>query len=324
VFGPADVAVTGVAAIEDAQPDQITFIHAAQFARQWNQCRAAAAVISQEVDRTGLDTSTRALIVVPDAELACIKLLEVFAPPQPLPAEGVDPSAVVEAGADIGAGTRIGPLVWVGADARIGRNVVLYPGVRIYPQASIGDGSTLHANVVVRERCSIGRGVIIHQNSSIGADGFGYRPDPSGRGLLKVPQIGTVVIEDGVEIGANSCVDRAKFGVTRIGAGTKIDNIVQIGHNVTLGRCVIVAGATGLAGSVHVGDGALIAGQVGIVDHVNIGKGARIGAGSLVTKDVADGESVVGYPADSSQAALRQWASIRKLPGLIRSLSGRQ
>ncbi len=324
LIGPGDVAITGVEALEDAGPGDITFIHSVGYTKFWNACHAGAAVITEELKRVSLETASRPLIVVQDAEIAMIRLLQVFAPPQPLPDEGVHPTAVIEKGVRLGADVRIAAQVWVGRGCRLGDGVVLYPGVRVYPDTTIGDGTTLHANVVVRERCSIGRGVVIHQNASIGADGFGYRPDPHGQGLLKVPQIGTVIIEDGVEIGANSCVDRAKFGSTRIGEGAKIDNLVQVGHNVRIGRCAIIASITGLAGSVRIGDGVLMGGQVGVVDHVTVGNFARVGGGSIVTKDVPDRQAVVGYPADTSQQALRQWAAVRRLPGLIRSLSGRQ
>jgi len=167
----------------------------------------------------------------------------------------------------------------------------------------------------------IGRGVILHQNVSIGADGFGYRPDPTGRGLLKVPHIGNVILEDGVEIGSNSCVDRAKFGSTIVGAGTKIDNICQIAHNCRIGRCCVIAGCAGISGSVTIGDGVQMGGMVGIIDHINIGSGARLGAMCFVMRDIPAGQSVLGYPADDGQTVLRQWASVRKLPGLLRPLS---
>ena len=161
----------------------------------------------------------------------------------------------------------------------------------------------------------------MHQTVSIGADGFGYRPDPSGAGLLKMPHLGNVIIEDGVEIGANSCVDRAKFGSTVVGAGTKVDNLVQIAHNCTIGRCCVIAGCTGLSGSVKIGDGAQIGGGVGITDHVTVGPGAKIGARSFVMRDVPAGAVSLGHPADESQSTLRQWASVRKLPELLRRLS---
>jgi len=197
---------------------------------------------------------------------------------------------------------------------------VIHAGVRVYPNVKIGDGTVIHANTVIRHDCVIGRGVILHQNVSIGADGFGYRPAPNGAGLLKVPHIGNVIIEDGVEIGANTCVDRGKFGSTIIGAGTKIDNLCQIAHNCRIGRCCLIAGHVGIAGSVTIGDGTQMAGQVGVIDHIQIGKGVKIGARGAVFSDIADGAVVLGYPADDGRAVLRQWVAIRKLPDLLRKM----
>jgi UDP-3-O-[3-hydroxymyristoyl] glucosamine N-acyltransferase len=160
-----------------------------------------------------------------------------------------------------------------------------------------------------------------HQGVSIGADGFGYRPDPHGGGLLKVPHLGTVEVGDRVEIGANACVDRGKFGATVVGEGTKIDNLVQIAHNCRIGRSCIIAGLCGLSGSVTLEDGVVLGGNVGIADHVTIGAGARIGAKAGVMSDVPAGRSMLGCPADDLRAALRQMAAVRKLPDLIRGLS---
>src|SRR5690606_1787660 len=173
----------------------------------------------------------------------------------------------------------------------------------------------------VRQRCKLGRRVVLHQNVSIGADGFGYRPPRGGQGWVKIPHLGDVVLEDDVEIGANSCVDRAKFGSTVIGEGTKIDNLCQIGHNVRIGKHVSISGLTGVAGTTVIEDGVLIGGGASIRDHITIGTRARVGGGSGVAADVPAGATVMGYPADEAQACLRQWASVRKLPGILRQLN---
>jgi len=206
-------------------------------------------------------------------------------------------------------------------EAAIGDRVVLHAGVRVYVGARIGDDSVLHGNVVVRERCRLGQRVILHANVSIGTDGFGFEPAADGSGQVKVPHIGTVIIENDVEIGASSCVDRAKFGATVVGTGTKVDNLVQIAHNCRIGRRCVIAALTGISGSATVGDDVRMAGQVGIVDHMSIGSGATIGAQAGVMKDVPAGQSQLGSPADEIHQALRQMAAIRRLPELMQQAS---
>ncbi len=312
--GRSDLPIVGINSMDEAKATEITFIADASHARRWREVVARAAVVSKGLEPERHNPRSRALIFVPDARLAVIKLLSLFEPPAPSPDIGIHPSAVVHPTASIGRQPRIGPHVSIDQGATIGDRVTLNAGVRVYPLVVIGDDSVLHANTVVRARCRIGHHVILHQNVSIGADGFGFQPAADGSGLLKVPQIGIVVIEDHVEVGANTGIDRGKFGATVIGAGTKIDNLVQIGHNCRIGRgCVIVA-LTALGGSVVVGDGARLAGAVGIADHLRIGKGATVGAGSGVVRDVPDGQTHLGYPANDATATLRQWASIRKLP----------
>lgn len=321
LHGDPQVTVSGINAIGDAATGEITFIADARYAKRWHESAASAAVVSARAQAALPGDDRRPVIIVPDAEIASILLLEMFVPPEFVPPVGVDAQASVHATARLGVGVCVGPHVTVGPEVRIGDRVVLHAGVRLYAGATVGDDSVLHGNVVVRERCQIGRRVIIHANVSIGTDGFGYRPDPTGRGLLKVPHVGAVRVEDDVEIGANTCVDRAKFGFTVIGAGSKIDNLCQIAHNVRIGRCCVVAAQTGLSGSVVVGDGVQIGGRGGASDHVTIGTGARLGGNSVAFKDVPAGATWIGFPADEAGAVKRQWASLRKLPRLIASLS---
>lgn len=321
--GPDNLEITGVAALDESEPGQITFLADEAHARRWAHAGASAAVISRSLLPIDHDPATRALIVVDNAELATIIMLEQFAPPPDRPDLGVHPTAWVDPSATLGESVRIGPNVTVGPRAVLGRGVTLHPGVHVYANVLIGDDSVIHAGAVIRERCRLGRRVIVHQNASIGADGFGYRPSPDGKGLLKVPQIGIVILEDDVEIGAGTCIDRAKFSATIIGAGTKVDNLVQIAHNCRVGRCCVIAGQSGLAGSVIVEDGVQIGAQVGVSDHVRIGRGARVGGQSGVMQDLAPGVTVLGLPADDVRQTLRQFACIRKLPELIRDLSQR-
>ena len=176
-----------------------------------------------------------------------------------------------------------------------------------------GNATTIWSGTVVRERCVVGSYCIIHSNVSIGADGFGFRPSPDGKGLLKIPHIGNVVIGNGVEIGSSTCIDRGKFSSTVVGDGCKIDNLVQIGHNSRMGRCCIMAGASGLAGSVTLGDGVMVGGGACISDHVTLGNGVMVGGGSGVMSDFGDGKKVLGYPAAESKDMLKQWVVLRKL-----------
>lgn len=320
--GPDDVRVTGINALRDAQPQQITFIADDAHAAQWGESAAGAVLVSRNVALDDHATAGRPVIVVDDAELATIPALELFAPPPVLPEVGVHPSALVDESATVSRSARIGPHVSIGAHATIGEGVVLHAGVRVYDHVSIGDGAIIHGNCVIRERCTIGRAVILHPGVVIGSDGFGYRPAPDGRGLVKVPQIGTVTVEDGVEMGAGCAVDRGKFGATVIGAGSKLDNLVHIAHNCRIGRSCMILALTSLGGSVEVGDGAIIGGHVAVRDHIRIGRGARVGSKSGVVADVGPGETVLGLPASAGKETLRQWAAIRKLPDLMKRLSG--
>jgi UDP-3-O-[3-hydroxymyristoyl] glucosamine N-acyltransferase len=311
VVGPDDVAIAGVNALAAAGPDEITFIADERHARQWPVSTAAAAVVTEGLDVGG--DGDRPVIRVRDAELAVAILLELFQPPEPLPDVGVHPTAWVHPSAAIPSDARIGPHASVERDCVLGHRVALHAGVRLYAEVRVGDDSVLHANTVVRARCRLGQRVILHSSVSIGTDGFGFRAASDGEALVKMAHIGDVVIEDDVEIGANSCVDRAKFGSTVVGAGTKIDNLVQIGHNCRIGRDCVVAGLSGLSGSSTLGDHVTVGGCVGIGEHHRIGDGAVLGGGAGVTKDVPAGETWFGYPAHPAAATLRQWAALRKL-----------
>jgi UDP-3-O-[3-hydroxymyristoyl] glucosamine N-acyltransferase len=239
-------------------------------------------------------------------------VLELFAPEPPQFATDIHPTAVVDASAKIGAGTRIGANAYIGPNVVLGENVTIYPNVTILDECTIGSHTTIWSGAVVRERCHVGAHCILHPNCTIGADGFGFRPCPE-KGLAKIPQIGNVVIGNYVEIGANSSVDRGKFSSTILGDGCKIDNLVQIGHNSVLGKFCIMAGNSGLAGSVTLGNGVIIGGSASIKDHTTLGDGVTIGAGSGVTGDVEAGKTMLGYPAVEARMALKQWAILKRM-----------
>jgi UDP-3-O-[3-hydroxymyristoyl] glucosamine N-acyltransferase len=318
--GRADLPIQRVDAMEDGAPGVLTFIREARYAKGWASGRASAALVKDGVPVEGHDPDQRALIFVPDPDVALIRVLETLQARHAVRGGGtanaeavVHPTAVIEPTARLERGVVIGAHCFVGAGCRIGAGTVLGPGCVIEEASSLGAACVLHAQVTVRAGSEIGDEVILHSGVRIGADGFGYRPDPSGRGLLKIPHTGNVRIGRGVEIGANTCIDRARFGSTTIGDGTKIDNLVQVAHNCRIGRCVVICGCSGIAGSVTIGDGAVIGGNCGIADNVTIGAGARIAAKSGVMADVPPGQTVAGLPAMAGRDYLRLMATLRRL-----------
>ncbi|MGB5818410.1 MAG: UDP-3-O-(3-hydroxymyristoyl)glucosamine N-acyltransferase [Saonia sp.] len=303
--------ITGLEQLEEAGNSDITFIGSKKYALMWKDSRAAAAIVNS--DFCLQPGANRALIKVKNADLAMAKLLDIFTPEPPHFDTDIHPTAVIHPTVTIGTGSKIGAGCYVGKDVVLGDGVILYPNVTIFDETTIGSHTVIWSGTVIRERSKIGCYCIFHNNVSIGADGFGYRPSEDGRGLTKIPHIGNVVIGNAVEIGANSCVDRAKFNSTILGDGCKIDNLVQIGHNCVLGRSCIMAGSSGLAGSVTLGDGVIIGGSASIKDHTTIHSGAVVGAGSGVMGDVAAGKTVLGYPACDSRDKLKQWVALRNL-----------
>jgi len=311
LVGKTTQQITGPEQLEKADINQVTFIGSKKYVHQWEASKACAAIVNE-----GLEIEpgkNRALIKVKNADLAMAKLLEVFDPGPPQFDTEIHATAVIHESATIGKECKIGAGCYIGKDVVLGDAVVLYSNVTILDETKIGNGTIAWSGTVIRERCEIGSNCIFHINVSIGADGFGYRPSDDGRGLVKIPQIGNVVIGNNVEIGANSCVDRGKFSSTIIGDGCKIDNLVQIAHNCVMGRSCIMAGHSGLAGSVTLGDGVIIGGSASINDHVTIHSGAVVGGGSGVMKDVPAGKTVLGYPAADAKDMLKQWVALRKL-----------
>lgn len=324
LVGPGGLGIDGVAEISRARPGTVTFIGSEKYAGKWAGSRATAALVSRGVEVQPGDG--KAVITVDNADLAMAKLLELFAPPTPLPPPGVHPSAIVDPSAELGDGVRIGANCVVHADVKLGQGTVLHAGVTVFDGAILGTDCELWTGVVIRERCTVGDRCIIHPNAVIGACGFGYRPDLTGPTprLVKIPQIGTVQIGHDVEIGAGTTIDRAKFDATIVGDGCKLDNQVQIGHNVILGRMVIIAGCTGIAGSSTIGDGTMIGGLTCVSDHVNIGRGVQLAGGSACINDIPDGETWGGVPARPLKEAFREMAALRKLPDLMREIKRSQ
>jgi len=310
IVGETSVIITAPEQLELASTSEISFIGNKKYERFWGTSKACVAVVNEDISIE--PGENRAFIKVQNADLAMSQVLELFAPPTPLFNIDIHTKAIIEKTAIIGNGTKIGAGSYIGPKVKIGENVTIYPNVTILDECTIGKNTVIWPGAVVRERCHIGSDCIIHPNASIGADGFGFRPCPE-KGLVKIPQIGNVIIGNGVEIGANSCVDRGKFSSTVLGDGCKIDNLVQIGHNSILGKFCIMAGNSGLAGSVTLGNGVIIGGSASIKDHVTIGDGAIVGAGSGVTGDIPAGKTMLGYPAVEARDALKQWAILKRL-----------
>jgi UDP-3-O-[3-hydroxymyristoyl] glucosamine N-acyltransferase len=313
LVGNPDLVISGPEQLERAGSAHITFVGSAKYVKLWDNSKACAAIVNEGLKIEAGEN--RALIIVKNADLAMAKLLEVFDPGPPQFEFDIHPSAIVHKSVLMGKDCEIGAGCYVGKDVVLGDGVVLYPNVTVLDETKIGNGTIVWSGTVIRERCEIGSSCIFHSNVSIGADGFGYRPSENGRGLVKIPQIGNVVIGNAVEIGANSCVDRGKFSSTIVGDGCKIDNLVQIAHNCVMGRSCIMAGNSGLAGSVTLGDGVIIGGSASIKDHTTIHSGATVGAGSGVMNDVPAGKTVLGYPAREAREMLKMWVTLRKLSG---------
>ncbi|MEQ8844214.1 MAG: UDP-3-O-(3-hydroxymyristoyl)glucosamine N-acyltransferase [Phycisphaerales bacterium] len=322
LVGPGDIPLADIAPLDKATPGALTFIRDQRHAAGWATSNASAALVTEGVRLDEGDTTDRAILYVDDADRALLTLLEAFAehaaPPTPEP--GIDPSAQVDPTAQVD-GAAIGPMCIVGPGATVGPGAVLVARVTLGPGVSVGAESVLHAGVVVQHGCTIGKHVTLHPGVVVGADGFGYLPGPSGP--VKIPHLGAVVIEDHAEIGANTCIDRGKLADTRIGRGTKIDNLCQIGHNGDIGANVIICGCCSIAGSVTIGDGVTIAGSVGVSDGVTIGQGSTIGARSGVINNVPAGETWLGAPAMPARDAAANYAQFRTLAKDLRSLRKR-
>lgn len=305
--------VGAVQPVAAAQAQDVTFVTDRKHEAAAKTCAAGAVIVAEPIE--GL---SKPQLVVENVDAALIAVLECFARPLKPAAEGVDDAARLGANVQLGAGVSIGPWVVIDDDVEIGAGTVVGSGSRIGEGTKIGANCRLDSNVVIYHRCTIGDHVIVQANSTIGSTGFGYAFLDGAHRLI--PHNGGVVIEDFVEVGANTCVDRAKFGNTIIGAGTKIDNLVQIGHSAIIGKCCLIVSQVGVAGSCRVGDGVVLAGQVGLADNIEIGDGAMIGAQAGVMGDVAAGEKLAWSPAVNVREAARAIAHIFRLPKLAQQL----
>ncbi len=310
--GDGEVEVAGVAGIEQAGPRDVTFLANPRYASHLADTRAAAVILAP-----GHEARVPCL-VTDQPYLVFVRAVGVLRPPS-RPAPGVHPSAQVDPGAALGPDVHVGALAVVGPGVRVGARTAIHPHVVLYEGVEVGEDCVLHSGVQVRERCRLGDRVVVQNGAVIGGDGFGFARDAAGR-YQKFPQIGIVVIEDDVEIGALSAVDRAALGETRIGRGTKIDNLVQGGHSVAIGEHSVLAGQVGIAGSSRIGSRVTLAGQVGVAGHLTIGDGAIATAQTGIPSSVDEGAVVSGYPAIENRAWLRSSAVFARLPELQKRL----
>jgi UDP-3-O-[3-hydroxymyristoyl] glucosamine N-acyltransferase len=311
--GPGDVEISGVAGIEEAETTQLTFVSNAKYIPKIKTTRAGAIILSPDAPSTSIPT-----LLCPDPYTAFAKTIELFyRAPKPVP--GIHPTATISPGVSMGDSPSIGANVVIGEGVRLGDNCTLYPNVIIYPFAEIGDDFVAHSNSVVREYCKIGHRVILQDGAVIGADGFGFAPQKNG-GYYKIVQSGIVVLEDDVEIGANTCVDRATVGETRVGRGTKLDNLVQIGHGCRLGEDTAMAAQSGLAGSTRVGNHVFLGGQVGAAGHLTIGDGVVAIAQTGIARSVEAGKMISGSPEMDFGLWKKNYLLMLKLPELVQEI----
>lgn len=314
----ADAEITGLAGIEEARPGEITFIANPKYAVAAKTTQASAIIVDEKFPATG-----KPLLRTRNPQFAYARAMELFFRP-PMYKPGIHPTAVIDSTARIGANASIGPGVVIDANAEIGDNCTLLAHTVIYRGVKIGNNFFAHAHVSVRENCEIGNNVLLHNGVVIGSDGFGFAKDDAGC-WYKIQQSGKVVIEDDVEIQANSCVDRASLGETRIKRGAKIDNLVQVGHNCIVAENALLCAQVGLAGSTDIGKNVILAGQVGVAGHCKIGDGAIATAQTGIPNDVEAGKLVSGYPAIDNKQWLRSVAVFNRLPDLakaVRKLTG--
>jgi UDP-3-O-[3-hydroxymyristoyl] glucosamine N-acyltransferase len=288
--GPGDLVISAMAAIEDADEGQCTFLGHERYLSQLEKTGASAVILPEGV------TCRVAAIRAENPYVAFLKALQAFAPKrEDLFPPGIHPTAVLEADVELGEGVHVGAHAVVGPRCRLGDRVVIAASTVLLADVIVGDDSLVYPMVTVRENCEIGARVVLHAGAVVGSDGFGFVREEAA--VHKIPQIGKVVLEDDVEIGANVCIDRATTGRTVIAAHAKIDNLVQIGHNVRIGERTAISAQTGISGSSSLGDDCVLGGQVGLADHVKIGNNVRLGGRSGVIGSISDGQTLSGYPA---------------------------
>ncbi|HUR98788.1 MAG TPA: UDP-3-O-(3-hydroxymyristoyl)glucosamine N-acyltransferase [Pyrinomonadaceae bacterium] len=313
--GDSGMNIAAAAGLDIAGPGYITFLANPKYTPQIQETKASAIFLNEGVP---LDRDDIAVLRTKDAYLAYARALRLFYPPTDVTGS-VHPTAVVDETAVVSPDSEIGAHVVIGKHCRIAAGVRLFPNVTIYDGVSVGRNSTIHSGVSIRENCEIGENCIVHNNSTVGSDGFGYAKDEE-KHWVKIPQVGNVVLEDDVEIGANTAIDCASVGETRIKRGAKIDNLVQIGHSCTVDEDALICSQTGLAGSSVIGKRVILAGQVGIAGHLKVGDDAVLTAKSATSHDVEPGKIISGIPGFDNKEWLRATAAYRKLGAMAQKL----
>ncbi|OPY69223.1 MAG: UDP-3-O-acylglucosamine N-acyltransferase [Syntrophorhabdaceae bacterium PtaU1.Bin034] len=312
LVGDGEVEIQGIAGISEAQEGDITFVLNRSFAKYLQACPASAFIAGKDIEQALLQS--RNAVIVENPALAYLQTAELFQPPTEAGA-GISREASVSDEATISQEASIFPYVYIERDAIIEKGVIIYPFCYIGKGVTVGEHTIIHSNVSVYDRTIIGKRVIIHSGAVLGSDGFGYIWD--GRRHRKIPQLGRLEIEDDVEIGANTCIDRASLDRTVIKKGTKIDNLVQVGHNVTIGENSILVSQVGIAGSTAIGNNVVLGGKVGVRDHVKIGNNVKAAGGTGITKDVKDNSVISGTPHMGHRDWLRLQNYLKKLPELF-------
>ncbi|MBX7144986.1 MAG: UDP-3-O-(3-hydroxymyristoyl)glucosamine N-acyltransferase [Oligoflexia bacterium] len=320
--GSADLAISGLCPLDEGCPGCISFIRENSPAKVLSLLQSTQASAAFVVDslRSRLKEAPKPLIFVPNPQAALFDLIPHFFV-MTATQSGISERADIHPSAKLGKGVNVGAFVSIGADVSIGDGSTVHPHVCLYQRVTVGRNCVIHSGAVLREDCAIGDNCTIQPGAVIGADGFGYIPDPK-LGLKPIPQVGQVVIDKGVDIGANSCIDRAALGATRIGQATKIDNLVQVGHNTKIGKAVIICGQVGIAGSCNIADQVVLGGGTGVADHVSIGVGVRAAGRSGITSDISEPGDYMGFPALPARTWRRIYASLPRLPKIVRSLKG--
>lgn len=314
IDGDEKLVITGIAKIEEAEEGDITFLSNPKYIKFLETTRASAVFVSKDFPPAQIT-----VVRTENPYYAFLKLLKTLHPPYDSLSPGIHPSSVIDPTALIGSEVSIGALVYIGKQCVIGDRVRIHPGTVISDEVRVGEDTILYPNVTVRERVQIGSRVIIHNGTVLGSDGFGFARE--GQTYHKIPQVGTVIVEDDVEIGSNCTIDRATIGETRIKKGAKLDNLIQIAHNVVVGENTVIAAQTGVSGSTKLGNGVIVGGQVGFVGHIEVGDNTSIGAQSGVSKSLPPDSIYFGYPAKPIMQAKREEASLRKLPDIIKKIT---